>query len=422
MKFRSFFSSLSKGMRICLSSILLVSSTSLRSSISFSSISLISFILFLCQYQSLGNGIILANNAKYGKRDLILRDQFKKEGHELFKKIEDFIKPLNIDVVIDFSCRSTFVFSESYKDYKMEGVERFKGGVRIKRDSPGVKEFLNLWDNHEPNFNFGGYISLLGTTIRAFSYILNKLGKPVHIFSPDPRYSKLYREKIYTFAADDMYYPITEDFKVDVIKHGYVTPQYLTKGLFSSSIPSFKHKKADLIFFGTVSSERNDSRILMYKQYLMDLSGSVSLYYKKIKGNVQKYQEEHDHMLNNKYHVDFEISYDQCTSELLRHKYSFVPSPIIHNSYHRRIAHAVALNNLPLVAHDYDPLNKQLPEKFNDVLRVSSSSDIMKKIEYFNEHPDEAQSIIDEIKQYMGFGYLTNKEDIKKYIIEKLEL
>jgi len=368
-----------------------------------------------------GNGIILI---KLEGDSLILKEEFAEHRESIFNIIENVINPLNITLVVDFSCRSTFTFAQSYVAYNnVKGIEQFKGGVRIKRNARGAKDFLELWNSHEPGFNLGGYIGLSMNLYRCTMYILNRLGKSVHIFSPDPRYSKLYRENLYTFAADDMYYPITEDFKVDVIKHGYVTQSHLSTGLFNNPLLKFKDKKMDLLFCGTVSSERNESRIKMYEDYIMNIAdGPHSLYYKKIKGNELKAPSTYEHILNNKFHKGIEVTYDECTKQFIRHKYSFVPSPIINNSYHRRIAQAVSLNNLPLVAHDYDPLNKQLPSKFNDILRVKNSSEINQKIKYFNQNPEEAQEIIDEIKQYMGFNDLNNKDSIKKYILKKLKL
>lgn len=356
--------------------------------------------------------------------ELILKNELTENClDEIFNKIRESVLEFNISKAVDFSCRITYAF-ENYTDFKMDNIEKIKGGVRMRRDSKNIQEFIDKWDSHQSQFRFGGYITMTPNILRAVMHTLNiKLGIESYIFSPDPRYNKVCKETVFAFAEDDVYYPKMNEFKVDVIKHGYVTPMFLNKGLFNSRIPLFKNKKANLLFFGTVSSERNDSRILMYKDYLMNLEGdNHSLYYKKIKGDTEKFTDIYEHLLNNKFHKGYEASYDECTNELLNHRYSFVPPPIIKNSYHRRIAHAVALNNLPIVSYDYDTLNKQLPAKFNNILRVNNSSEINQKIKYFNQNPEEAQEIIDEIKQYMGFNDLKTKGQIKKYIIDKLDL
>ncbi|MNN48318.1 hypothetical protein D3C81_1627900 [compost metagenome] len=61
---------------------------------------------------------------------------------------------------------------------------------------------------------------------------------------------------------------------------------------------------------------------------------------------------------------------------------------------------------IPFVDVDYDPDNLQIPEKFKNKLLVSSTTDIINKIEYFENNLEEAKQLLSELKEhYMNPEY-----------------
>lgn len=87
------------------------------------------------------------------------------------------------------------------------------------------------------------------------------------------------------------------------------------------------------------------------------------------------------------------------------------------DSLNFRIHYSLLFNMLPIIDNQYDQANIQIPKKFKDQLVVNNSSDIEKRLEFFENNKEVADNLLKEMQDY----YLNEKYTNKDWYLEQFK-
>lgn len=129
------------------------------------------------------------------------------------------------------------------------------------------------------------------------------------------------------------------------------------------------------------------------------------------------YNKTIDSIKNNPLNKGF-ISNDLFEKELNDYKYSFILKCISkYDSLNFRIYYSLIYNMLPLIDVDYDIDNLQIPKRFKDKLSVKNYQDLIDKINYFENHKEEANLLLNDMKKY----FINDNYKDENYILQEFK-
>lgn len=91
----------------------------------------------------------------------------------------------------------------------------------------------------------------------------------------------------------------------------------------------------------------------------------------------------------------------------------------INDSINFRIYYSLIYNMIPLIDKDYDIDYIQIPKKFKDQLLVYDHKSLIEKIDYFENNIDEAEKLLNELKEYYMKEDYFKREYYEKVFREK---
>lgn len=246
---------------------------------------------------------------------------------------------------------------------------------------------------------FDYYLDTTFPRPRVYQFILD----PAYYY---PYYDRLYAAKTYYFADDRRGTRNFHYFPLGALNYYYRTERI--------EVPEWDTKPNLLIWGGIILTPKGD-RMQDWKRLLRDFRYERSVLHvaqsnaikvvKKVR--YSKWLERHplfeetrDSVYNHPLNEGL-LPNTEFEEKLKDYKYLLVLGCISTNdSLNFRIHYALLYNMLPIIDCKYDPENLQVPKGFRDRLLVYDHNDIMAKIRYFEDHPDEAKRLLREMKEY----------------------
>jgi hypothetical protein len=258
--------------------------------------------------------------------------------------------------------------------------------------------------------------------IDAIEYFINKDNTKIYQFTIDPAsytryFNDIFNSKAYYFNDDHRGTRQLNEFPIGQLNYLY------NYELNTSDIKEWKDKNNNLIWGGLVLFEKGD-RMNDYMQFLSKFNfDKCDLFISPTNStNVKKkppkmllkhplYNKVSDDIKNNPLNHGF-LPNNEFEEKLKDYKYTLILKCISANdSVNFRIYYSLLYNIIPLIAYNYDPDNIQIPEKFYKYLRFNNYEEIIDKINYFNNNPEFANNLLNEMKEY----YLNEKYFSKEY-------
>jgi hypothetical protein len=263
--------------------------------------------------------------------------------------------------------------------------------------------------------------------IDTFDYYLNNVNpKPmVYHFVIDPAfyylyYNRLHNGKAYYFENDSRGSRDLLEFPIGQLNYFYNAEKV--------EVPDFKDKNNSFIWGGVVLAPKGE-RMQDFARLLKDFNHDKSvLHIAKAnsirvvkKARYSKQLEEHPlfettrEMINN-HPLNHDLLPNAEFEEKLKdYKYTLILKCLSENdSLNFRIHYSLLYNMLPFVDKDYDFDCLQIPAKFRDKLLVDSDGTLSERIEYFENHQDEAAQLLAEMKDH----YMNDKYFKEEYYYE----
>lgn len=219
-------------------------------------------------------------------------------------------------------------------------------------------------------------------------------------------------------------------FPIAELQH-LVYDQRYKQDLFDE--PFSLDKTRDLVFYGSIFHEKG-VRSTLYEKFLKDINVGNNDFFIPLRKNgiisttnnaskiasfesvvADTFTDLYNKIINNKYWRGYVIP-PQLDKAIVPFKYSFVMRCISHNdSINYKIIKDLSLNIIPFLDDQYDPTFKYIPEKFQKKLTATNGNEINKKIKYFNDHEDEAMSLLKELQNYFKISQTDETYWINKF-------
>ena len=257
-------------------------------------------------------------------------------------------------------------------------------------------------------------------------YIIEKYNCKCYQFIIDPAQFYHYFNKKYNAIT----YNFEDDFRGTRDLHEFPMGQLVyiyNYDIFD--LKSFKEKENNFIYGGNVlifKGNRMQDWLTFFDDFYYEKS---TLHVSNTNGidnkrkpnkallNHPLYNKTIESIKNNKLNKGY-IENEFFEKELNNYKYSFILKCISKNdSLNFRIYYMLIYNILPLIDSRYDEDNLQIPKKFKDKLLVNNSKDLVDKINYFENHLDEANNLLEEMKSY----FINNNYKNENFILNEFK-
>jgi hypothetical protein len=202
-----------------------------------------------------------------------------------------------------------------------------------------------------------------------------------------------------------------------------------------------KKKRSKFIFYGTIFLSKK-TRKNLWDTYLRELRGDdIDIYVPpKMDGHISERKKEGMSMtrLQERVKEDADIAElwesvsahphyrgyldtQELNNVLAGYEYGLIAKNIArYDSINFRPALYVALDVFPLLDYRYDPDYKGIPAHIQERILVKSHADILDKIKYFDENPEEKALVMHELKEH--FGFYNFKEEWPNIIRKAMEI
>jgi hypothetical protein len=241
--------------------------------------------------------------------------------------------------------------------------------------------------------------------------------KMTYAFINDPAfYTPIFKEwqipftALY-FANDNRGSRDFKEFPIGELQHLVWDIRKKSRDLLSIPQPLVKDK--DFFFAGTIFQEKG-GRIELYNKYLKDLRIPDSslfipqrangiVYTKKnndryLNKLTDKFTDLHTDVVNHPLYAEHLIP-SEYEDVVKRYKYGMLLRCVsFYDSLNFRPILYARLRILPFIDPGYDPQGLQIPLHIQEKLLVQDSTDIEKKVKYFNENPAERENLLDELE------------------------
>jgi hypothetical protein len=264
--------------------------------------------------------------------------------------------------------------------------------------------------------------------IDAMEYFLKRDNGNVYEFIIDPAHYYKYFVKEYDGKA----YYFEDDFRGNRELNEY--PMAQLNHLYNADkieVPDFEDKK-NLFMWGGVVLFPKGERMKDWHRLLKDFNmercalhvakGSAMKVDKKPRMSRRLTEmdifEETQKSIENHPLNEGILPNEQFEEKLKDYRYTLILSCLSENdSLNFRVYYSLLYNLIPFVDKEYDTGSLQIPKEFKDKLVVTSSQDLMDKINYYESHLDEAKDLLDKLKDY----YLNEKYFKEEYYVDVLK-
>lgn len=390
----------------------------------------------------------ISNNVKSSQEIMEMYPEFNYVFVDLkdikyFKRADtkDYIEK-NTEIVKGI-CKNELYFLRNVKGIFINPNVLFTSGIdneccdTVKNDGPEYEEAKKYYDIYvdkiekKTMFNYSAFMcKYTRFLLDTIEYILKDFKCQCYQFIIDPSAFNPYLDE--KFNAITYYFE--NDNRGTRNYHEYPIGQLAY--LYNYDLPvvkSFKEKDKKFIWGGNVLVQKGD-RMQDWLTFLDKFNYSNSVVHVASKSGFNNNSTnqrvslglaEHplyertvnsiiNHPLNNGY-----ISNDEFESKLTDYRYTLIQKCISkHDSLNFRIYYSLIYNMIPLIDINYDIDNLQIPKKFKDKLEVSNHNDIIDKINYFENHIDEAELLLNEMKNY----YINDKYKNESFYSEEFKI
>jgi len=205
------------------------------------------------------------------------------------------------------------------------------------------------------------------------------------------------------------------EFPMGQLQHLVWDNRKKKKDLFYVEAPLVKDK--DFFFAGTVFQEKG-GRMELYERYMKDLRLPASSLYIPLRPNGIVYTKKNNDRYINKLTDKFSEKYEEITNHPLyqghlvpaeyedivkRYRYGLLLRCVsYYDSLNFRPILYARLRILPLIDPGYDPQSLQIPAEIQKKLIVNNSKEIVERVKYFNENPEEREALLDSLEEVFG--------------------